>query len=319
MTLERRSFLKRSAVAAGAATWTLTGAPYHFVRNIATGAGRTHHQGRHPAFAERHDRHHRTFAAQRRAAGDRGDQRQGRRHRQAARAGDRGSAVDGAGVQREGQEAAARGQGGGRARLLHLRQPPVGAAGVRAAQWRAALSDPVRGPGVQQELLLHGRGAEPAARRFRAVDHQRARPQEILPDRRQLHLSQGDQSRGQGAAREVRRRNRRRGVCAARPHRILDQHQQDRGKRAAISCSPTSSATRSSPSTSSSGSSASRPRTSRSARRSPPSRRSRRWARRTRSATTPRSTTSSRSTRPRTSRSSSASRPSTARTRSPTR
>ena len=35
MRLKRRSFLKGSAVAAGTATWTLTQAPYHFVRNIA--------------------------------------------------------------------------------------------------------------------------------------------------------------------------------------------------------------------------------------------------------------------------------------------
>ena len=60
--------------------------------------------------------------------------------------------------------------------------------------------DPVRGAGVQQELLLHRRRAEPAARRFRALDHQHARPQEVLHDRLQLHLSQGDQSRSEGAA-----------------------------------------------------------------------------------------------------------------------
>jgi urea ABC transporter urea binding protein len=35
MRLKRRSFLKGSALAAGTATWTLTQAPYHFVRNIA--------------------------------------------------------------------------------------------------------------------------------------------------------------------------------------------------------------------------------------------------------------------------------------------
>ena len=35
MKLKRRAFLKGSAVAAGTATWTLTQAPYHFVRNIA--------------------------------------------------------------------------------------------------------------------------------------------------------------------------------------------------------------------------------------------------------------------------------------------
>jgi urea ABC transporter urea binding protein len=35
MKLKRRSFLKGSALAAGTATWTLTQAPYHFVRNIA--------------------------------------------------------------------------------------------------------------------------------------------------------------------------------------------------------------------------------------------------------------------------------------------
>ena len=35
MRLKRRAFLKGSALAAGTATWTLTQAPYHFVRNIA--------------------------------------------------------------------------------------------------------------------------------------------------------------------------------------------------------------------------------------------------------------------------------------------
>ena len=57
----------------------------------------------------------------------------------------------------------------------------------------------------------------------------------------------------------------------------------------------------------------------RSARRSPPSRRRRRWVRRMRPATTPRSTTSSRSTRRRTSPSSSATRRNMAPTKSPTR
>ena len=170
-TIKRRSFLKGST-AAGRLGFRDDRAVLLPAQH-RQGAGKRHDQGRHPALAERHDRDHRDIAAQRRAAGDRGDQRQGRRAGQEDRAGDRGSAVAGAGVRREGEEAAARRQGGGGARLLHLGQPPVGAAGVRGVQRPAALSDALRSAGVQQELLLHRRGAEPAARRFRALDHQR--------------------------------------------------------------------------------------------------------------------------------------------------
>ena len=134
-------------------------------------------------------------------------------------------------------------QGRRRPRLLHLGEPPIGAAGVRAEQRRAALSDALRSAGMQQELLLYRRGAEPAARRLRALDHQDAGPQEILSDRRQLHLSEGDQPRGQGAAQKHGGDDGGRGIFAARLDRVLDQHQQDRLERRATSSSPTWSAT----------------------------------------------------------------------------
>ena len=145
------------------------------------------------------------------------------------------------------------------------------------------------------------------------------RPQALLPDRRQLHLSEGDQSRSQGAAQEAWRRDGGRGVRAARPHRVLHQHQQDRGERAGYRVL--------------------RPRgrsdrrllqavpAVRHHRRGPPDLHADHHragdrgdgARRTRSVTTPRSTTSSRSIPPRTNGSSSGTRPSTEKIRSPTR
>ena len=183
-------------------------------------------------------------------------------------------------------------------------------------QRRAALSDAVRSAGMQQELLLHRRGSEPAARRLRAVDHQDARPQEILHDRLQLHLSQGDQPRGQGAAGEARRRRtsarnmRRSARPSSRPiinkiagsgaeivfsdlvgdsdRRLLQAVQAVRHHRQGH---PDLHADHHRAGNRGDG------------------------RRRTRSATTPRSTTSRASTRRRTSRSSSATRPNTARTR----
>ena len=62
-------------------------------------------------------------------------------------------------VRGEGQAAPAPGQGRGRLRLLDVGQPQVGAAGVREQQRPALLPGAVRGRGVQQERLLHGRHA----------------------------------------------------------------------------------------------------------------------------------------------------------------
>ncbi len=95
------------------------------------GAGQRFDKGRHPAFAIRHDRDHRDVAAQRRAPGDRRDQRQGRSAGEEDRPRRGGSAVPGAGLRRESEETSARGQGGRGARLLHISQPAIGPAGLR--------------------------------------------------------------------------------------------------------------------------------------------------------------------------------------------
>ncbi len=253
-TIKRRTFLKASTAAAGAFVFGTT-APYYFQRNIAKAqesdtikVGILHSLSGTIAIIETSLHNAELLAIEEINA-------KGGVLGKKTRAGGRGPAVAGAGLCRKSQEAAARRQGGRGARLLHVREPSIGAAGVRGVQRPAALSDALRGPGVQQELLLHGRRAQSAARRFRAVDHQDPRPQEVLHDRLQLHLSQGDQSRSQGAAGEARRRR-----MSARSTRRSATPNFRRSSTispaaARTSYSPTSSAIRSSPSTSSSSSS----------------------------------------------------------------
>ena len=122
-----------------------------------------HGQDRRPALALGHDGHQRGVAAGRRADGHRGGQRQGRRHGPQDRARRRRSGVELGSLRREGQAAPAAGQGGGRVRVLDVGQPEVGPAGVREQQRPALLPGAVRGRGVLEERLLHGRDAEPAA------------------------------------------------------------------------------------------------------------------------------------------------------------
>ena len=93
-------------------------------------AGRRNHQGRHPAFAVRHHGHLRDLAQGYGADDHRRDQRQGRRARQAARAGGGRSGFQLAAVRREGPSAADPGQGGGDLRLLDLGIAQIRAAGL---------------------------------------------------------------------------------------------------------------------------------------------------------------------------------------------
>ena len=206
-TLRRRSFLKAGAAVAAVAA--VSGkAPYGFVRNIAKAPGERHHQGRNPSFAvaapSRSSRAPCTTPSCWRSR--RSTPRAASWARRSSR-----SIEDPQSLVQVFAE---------KAKKLLLDDKVAAVLGCYTSasrqsvlpvfeqiQRRAALSDALRSPGMQQELLLYRRGAEPAARRFRALDPQDARPQEILPDRLQLHLSEGDQPRGQGAAAEARRDN----------------------------------------------------------------------------------------------------------------
>src|SRR5579862_8305128 len=119
-------------------------------------------QGRHPAFALRHDGDQRVAIEGRHADADRGAEQKGRRDGPQARGGGGRSGLQLAAVRREGEAALVGRQGRGGVRLLDLGVAQIGAAGVRAAQRHPALSGPVRGPGVQPQRLLYRRGAKPA-------------------------------------------------------------------------------------------------------------------------------------------------------------
>ena len=114
------------------------------VSHFTVGAGRRHHQGRHPALAVGNDGHLRDGAQGRRADDDRRDQRQGRRARQEARAGGGRPGLELAAVRREGQAADRAGQGRRDVRLLDQRVAQVGAAGGGRTQRPAVLPGAVR-------------------------------------------------------------------------------------------------------------------------------------------------------------------------------
>ena len=198
----------------------------------ASSARRRHDQGRHPALAERHDGDQRGHGQGRRAAGDRGDQRRRRRARQEDRAGRRGRRVGLADVRREGAEAD----------LARTRSPRPSAAGPRPAARRCCRSSRATRRccatrcstrAWRRRRTSSTRAPRPTSRSSRrSSTSRRRRAPRSLPGRLRLRLpahgQQGDQGLGQGQ----RHGDRRRGVHAARPHRVRHDRQQDQGRQA---------------------------------------------------------------------------------------
>ena len=134
-------------------------------------------------------------------------------------------------VRGEGQAAPPPGQGRGDLRLLDVGQPEVGAAGVREQQRPALLSRAVRGRGVLEERLLHGRHAQPAAHSRRGVPDVEGgrRLQEVLPAGHRLRLpADGQQDPARVPARQGDSRGLDRGgVHAVQPSGLPDHRRQD--------------------------------------------------------------------------------------------
>ncbi len=194
-------------------------------------ARRGERQDRRAALPLRDHGHQRGVAPRRRADGGRGDQRQGRRDGQEDRACRRRPGFELGPVRREGQAAPAPGQGRRRVRLLDIGEPEVGTAGLREQQRPALLPGAVRGRGVLEERLLHGRDAQSAADPGRRVPHVqgRRRVQEVLPARHRLRVpAHGQQDPARVPARQGHpRRFHRRGVHAVQPSGLPDDRRQD--------------------------------------------------------------------------------------------
>ncbi len=131
------------------------------VSRYRTGTG--HDQGRHPAFAVRHDGDQRDDSERHDADDDCRSERQRRPARQEARSRRRRPGLRLAAVRREGARAHRGQRRRRRVRLLDVRVAQIRAARVRGAQQPAVLSRAVRRRGVVEERVLHGRGAEPAS------------------------------------------------------------------------------------------------------------------------------------------------------------
>ena len=151
-----------------------------------------------------------------------GDEDRGDRRRRRVRSED---------LQREGFQARHPGSRADGVRILHLREPQGGAAGVRKAQQSLLLSDLLRRLRVLEERRLYRRGSEPAAFELHSLDHQDARQEEVLHRRIELHLSARDGEGLEDPDREERRRMDRRRIPRTRPLRMGLDGQQDQGLR----------------------------------------------------------------------------------------
>ena len=112
----------------------------------------------------------------------------GRRARPAGRGRGRGWRIRPRNVRRQGREADHRGQGLHRLRLLDVRQPQDGAAGLREARPSALLSRAVRGAGAVAEHRLHRGRPQPADHPRGQVVRVVPEEEEVLPGRLRLRL-----------------------------------------------------------------------------------------------------------------------------------
>ena len=192
---------------------------------------RRHRQDRLPQLAVRHHGDLRADRPRLPRPGRRGDQRRRRRARQAARDRRRGRRLRADRVRGEGREA----------HLVRLRRRGVRRLDVvvaarpcspssRRKNSPAVLPGPVRGPGGVAEHLLHRRDDQPADPARHGLP-QGAGQDEDLPGRLRLRLPAHGQQGDRRLGRRQRRRDRRRGVRPAGPHRLRDDREQAQGLR----------------------------------------------------------------------------------------